>query len=181
MWSVFLLFLNWINLKNNIRLKQICRTSWVVVVIKKYCKHEPQLFPKDTVPKPSVTGWSGNDNSVSSWCHYNNCLTDLSAWSSSWFSSFFFLDLGMILFRADCLSCGVGSLKDTMSSMSSITESHADGMMIWQSHRKTTVRAWTWSYTVSSVNKHYPVLSVFALHLNLIICSLSCMLMQSVI
>lgn len=44
----------------------------------------------------------------------------------------------MILFRADCLSCGVGSLKDTMSSMSSITESHADGMVICQSHRKRT-------------------------------------------
>lgn len=44
----------------------------------------------------------------------------------------------MILFRADCLSCGVGSLKDTMSSMSSITESHADGMITCQSHRKGT-------------------------------------------
>lgn len=74
---------------------------------------------------------------MSSWYHFSNCLTDLSAWSSSW-STFFFLDLGMILFRADCLSCGVGSLKDTMSSMSSITESHADGMIICQSHRKRT-------------------------------------------
>lgn len=86
---------------------------------------------------------------LSSCCHDSNCWTNLSAWSSSWFPSFFFRDLGMMLFRADCLSCGVGSLKDTMSSMSSITESHADGMMIWQSHRKATVRMWT--YTVGGV------------------------------
>lgn len=135
--------------KNNIWLKQIYRTSWVVSVLKKYCKHTAQLFPEDTVPKPSIIGWSGNVNLVFSWYHSSNCLTDLSAWSSSWFPSFFFLNLGMILFRADCLSCGVGSLKDTMSSMSSITESHADGMMIWQS-QKNDSKNLDVAYTVST-------------------------------
>lgn len=88
-------------------------------------------------PTQEFIGRTGNANWIPARYHFSGCLTDLSAWSSSC-SSFFFLDLGMILFRADCLSCGVGSLKDTMSSMSSITESHADGMLICQSHRNRT-------------------------------------------
>lgn len=97
-------------------------------------KQTQQTCLLKTVPQPSVTGVH---RLIWQWCRldFSNCLTDLSAWSSS-SSTFFFLDLGMILFRADCLSCGVGSLKDTMSSMSSIAESHADGMIICQSHRK---------------------------------------------
>ena len=59
--------------------------------------------------------------------------TDLSAWSSSLTSwSFLFLALGIILLRAFCLSWGVGSSADTMSSMSSIIESQADGIVVWK-------------------------------------------------
>lgn len=69
---------------------------------------------------------------------YIKHLPYLSACSSSLLrSSFFFLALGMILFLADCLSWGVGSLKDTMSSMSSIRESQADGMMAWKKKKQT--------------------------------------------